>query len=363
MWERIGVTVTLAGAVALGCSGKDRCKSYVEHSEKVCIEGQTRTILVDGKPVGQLTSDDEARESCKKLRTESEAYCRKASDETLACAMRPFDDPERKSPRCQKLLEDTWAATHPDEAEPTTKVAPPAPPAPEPTPAAPQPTGIEALQTQVKQLAEAGKLGEAAALIESFIARNGRGDAPLHIDLGHAYRLQFMVLAYDKKLDEAVAALEKAVAIYEKKLAPDDPAIGDINVQLAHALIDRGRHADALAPAARAVAVYTKTPGPDSPQMGIALTEQARAQVDTGKAADALPNARSATAILEKAFGAAHPMVAVARFTLARALWDASKRDHKQARTEATAARKALAELPDQTEFLAEVDAWLAAHN
>ena len=89
MWQR---TLILTSVAALGCSGNDRCKSYVEHSEKVCIEGQTRTFLVDGKPAGQLMSDDEARESCKKLRTDSEAYCRKASDETLACAMKPFDE-------------------------------------------------------------------------------------------------------------------------------------------------------------------------------------------------------------------------------------------------------------------------------
>ena len=105
------LVVTFVVALAAACSGKkSRCEALIEKGMKDCVAQMTQKILVDGKVVGQLQSDEDARKSCGANRAKQIARCEKWPKEVLECAEKEYSNKEEwKLPKCQQILEDNYA--------------------------------------------------------------------------------------------------------------------------------------------------------------------------------------------------------------------------------------------------------------
>jgi hypothetical protein len=106
--------------VVAGCSSNkqaDRCARIDEKGLADCIEGMTKEVIVDGKSLGKMVSDEDAREKCARSRPEQNKLCMAWPEEMVACVEQKFADRAawKANEKCQAVMEAQWKKDHPDE--------------------------------------------------------------------------------------------------------------------------------------------------------------------------------------------------------------------------------------------------------
>ena len=109
------------------------------------------------------------------------------------------------------------------------------------------------------------------------------------------------------QLDEARTQHERALAIREHA-APNDPHVGDSEINLGMVLVAQGHIDEARARYGRALAIYRAAYGPKHPQVAVALRQRAQLEMGT---LDAVHDLEAALAITVAALGPDNPEVGV----------------------------------------------------
>ena len=168
----------------------------------------------------------------------------------------------------------------------------------------------------------------------------------------------------------ATAMFERTLEIRVRALGADHPAVASALVNLANAHSANGEYPQARLRFERALAIEEKAVGPDDPHLAFALMGLGDVLLKLDDPGAAIEPLERALKLRESKPGIA-VLLAYSRFTLARALWDAPEgglRDRARARSLATQARATYAGMDPArdthvTEELAEIDAWLRAHD
>lgn len=159
---------------------------------------------------------------------------------------------------------------------------------------------------------------------------------------------------------EALSELNRAISIREKAGAGTGELANDRDLR-GEVLEAMGRPGEGLTDHQRALAIRERVYGATSPFRGLSLTRMASAYLVLQQPAKGLELAREALA-LEEGSTIDPTEQALARFVLARAL-DANHEDRERALSLAKEARRQLTEHQvEQSPYLHQMDAWLAAH-
>ncbi|MEX1367527.1 MAG: tetratricopeptide repeat protein [Nannocystaceae bacterium] len=172
------------------------------------------------------------------------------------------------------------------------------------------------------------------------------------------------LLRQQGKLDEARVHLQRALEISKQALGPDHPDVASSATNLGNLLLRQKRYDEAEQLYRRALEIQQGALPADHPHISSSLLGLAKISLSREEYETAREAAERAVTIRE---GAQMPpeLVAEARFVLARALENASA-ERSRARALAEQARKswmdAGAEDSQTTDYLAEVEQWLAEH-
>ncbi|HUQ02599.1 MAG TPA: serine/threonine-protein kinase [Kofleriaceae bacterium] len=246
---------------------------------------------------------------------------------------------------------------------------------------------------------EEDRYAESEATLRQVLAIQEEID-PTSSDLAATLMNLGNVLRKLQRLDEATPAYQRAIGIYEAKLGPTNTAVANALDMLGLNLTQSGKPVEGEAAALRSLAIRQENGSGDHPTQAAALRLLAKQYRFVKQPAKALERYRQALVIVEKKYGKDHPMTvsttagigealadlgrdAEARavlehakvlaaapeasgqlaridFALARAMWSTpSKRaEARRIALEVLASWKA----EKDTEYDAEIEAWLAAH-
>jgi tetratricopeptide (TPR) repeat protein len=185
---------------------------------------------------------------------------------------------------------------------------------------------------------------------------------PRHPDLATVSSNIGLSLAALGRYDEALVHHRRALEIAEAALGPDHSTVGLVLVNLGDARFAHDQLDAAHDAYQRALPILEAATAPDHPMVAYALVGLAEVALARHDSAAARPWAERAAEIRER--GEVMPSErAQSRFLLARALWP-DEHERPRARTLAEQARDGYAEHREGSEAqLAEVVAWLAAHD
>jgi tetratricopeptide (TPR) repeat protein len=167
-----------------------------------------------------------------------------------------------------------------------------------------------------------------------------------------------VMLAGHRRFEEALAYYRQGESVWNRTLGREHTRVGLTLGNEAEALNALHRYDEARAVSERALAVWRRA-GSSSFHVAWALTSLGEALLGLGRSADAVTRLEEAGSL----FGddrSSYPHEA--RFALARALW-ARPDDRARALALARQARTGYERLGDAATQVAEVDAWLAAHD
>lgn len=211
-----------------------------------------------------------------------------------------------------------------------------------------------------------GRVDEAMALYERALAIKEKTLGPEHPDLATTLNGLAVIHYHADRHEQAKALFERALAIKEKALGPEHDEVASMLENIAFADHALGHLDEAKERFERALAIKERTLGPEHPNVALTLVGLAQVLTAQHRASDAIPLAERAVTLRISEGQVATDRLPEARFTLASTLWDASTDaggDRARARTLAEQARDGLRELgPGHEDYLAEIEAWLAAH-
>jgi tetratricopeptide (TPR) repeat protein/CHAT domain-containing protein len=175
--------------------------------------------------------------------------------------------------------------------------------------ATPSGQDLRDLSQKIQELENAGRLGDALALAQKFVALARQRYGEDHTE--YATAMSWLGVLYYSQRDyaEAEPLYKHALAIDEKALGPDHPDVGRNLNNLGQLYRDQGRYAEAEPLYKRALAIDEKALGPDHPNVGTDLNNLAGSYSDQGRYAEAEPLYKRALAIDEKVHGPDHPNV------------------------------------------------------
>lgn len=204
-----------------------------------------------------------------------------------------------------------------------------------------------------------GLLEQAMQACEQALTIQEQAVGPEHPMVAACLTNSSIVLSLLDETEQSNRLSMRALAIYEKAYGPEHPlvATGLKNIGTGHMRL--GEYDVALDMFTRSLAIREKALGPSHPEVGSVLVSLADLQIRQGHDAEALPLLERAIAIYDDTQGE-QLNEGEARWLLARALV-ATAGDQARALEQARLARNQ-AFTSDDTETLADIDAWLAAH-
>ncbi|MCA9648437.1 MAG: serine/threonine protein kinase [Myxococcales bacterium] len=269
-------------------------------------------------------------------------------------------------------------------------------------PAAPPAVEADVLNASGVVLFRQGVLDRALSYHQRALAIREQELGPDHPDVAHSLNNIGLVLFRQRELDQALVHHRRALAIREQGLGPHHPHVAYSLSNIGSVLIEKGELDEALAHYQRALTIREEGLGPDHPEVAGMLAKTATLLLARGELPRARAYHRRALEIRERSLGPNHPDVATSlfglaevalaegndeaarepaeraleirvsseaapltvantRFLLARALWS-DPQQRPRARALAEQAHEVMASLGVRAERLAEVEAWLEAH-
>jgi serine/threonine protein kinase/tetratricopeptide (TPR) repeat protein len=205
-----------------------------------------------------------------------------------------------------------------------------------------------------------GKLEDAVRLVQDAVRYKRTVLGADHPDVGVSEGNLGISLAEMGRFEEAADHIESSIRILERGLGNAHP---DLAFQLSNrgeVLNSLGRYRDAREAFSRAIEIWENELGPKSQDLGDPLTGIGISYLEERDPQKAVAYLRRAQEIRDE--GQSRPSKrGETKFALARALWE-SRRDRRQARSLATAARSAY-ETAKNSSKVAEVEDWLREHS
>lgn len=157
----------------------------------------------------------------------------------------------------------------------------------------------------------------------------------------------------------AVDCLRRALTLREATLGPSHILVAQSHEALGRALRAQKRYSEAAAQYRLALPAYEKAASTDAVDDWLAIGELHQLERQPDEAIQAYEQGLRAAEKSPDEPGS----LGACRFALARALWETRRSERARARSLATAARAAYAQVPEKKTELAAVDAWLTEHS
>ena len=164
---------------------------------------------------------------------------------------------------------------------------------------------------------EAGRLGEAEAVLRRGLAINEQALGPNHVQV--AVALNQLALLYEQRgrFDDAEPLYRRALAIRQTTDGPEHPATATVYNNLGALYRAQGRYTEAEAAFRRALEIREKALGPEHREVAAGLNNLGEMYRQMGRYAEAEPLLTRALDVWEKTLGPAHPSVAATLNNLA----------------------------------------------
>jgi tetratricopeptide (TPR) repeat protein len=164
-----------------------------------------------------------------------------------------------------------------------------------------------------------GKYAEAIAAFRKCLAEREKELGPEHTSVAVTLTTLSNDLANLGQLDEAQAAQRRALAIWEKAMGPDFPEVGTARHNLGGILARMGRYDDALAELRQALAIRLRCYGPEHQDVAATHDSLGLTYAAEHRWEESVTEVKQAVAIMVKALGSSHPHVGFVQADLGRA--------------------------------------------